>query len=145
MRSLLWKAPSLGWGGLRPGAYALYLEPWHSDIFSFLELGRVVVVEHDGLASVLVRHARVVVVVVVFVAVVVVEDAHPTRRHTRLCLFPLPLFMFRLQEPTHRAVRRAPENQYWSSQTRSCARYQLFPVKSVSGYSATSSAVSAAG
>jgi ribonucleoside-diphosphate reductase alpha chain len=28
-------------GGLRPGAYALYLEPWHSDIFSFLELGRV--------------------------------------------------------------------------------------------------------
>ena len=28
-------------GGLRPGAYALYLEPWHADIFSFLELGRV--------------------------------------------------------------------------------------------------------
>jgi ribonucleoside-diphosphate reductase alpha subunit len=27
-------------GGLRPGAYALYLETWHADIFTFLEMGR---------------------------------------------------------------------------------------------------------
>jgi len=27
-------------GGLRPGAYALYLEPWHADVFTFLEMGR---------------------------------------------------------------------------------------------------------
>lgn len=27
-------------GGLRPGAYALYLEPWHADVFAFLEMGR---------------------------------------------------------------------------------------------------------
>lgn len=27
-------------GGLRPGAYALYLEPWHDDVFTFLEMGR---------------------------------------------------------------------------------------------------------
>lgn len=27
-------------GGLRPGAYALYLETWHADIFAFLEMGR---------------------------------------------------------------------------------------------------------
>jgi ribonucleoside-diphosphate reductase alpha chain len=27
-------------GGRRPGAYALYLEPWHADIFTFLEMGR---------------------------------------------------------------------------------------------------------
>ncbi|CAF4821496.1 unnamed protein product, partial [Rotaria socialis] len=24
-------------GGKRPGAYALYLEPWHADIFEFLD------------------------------------------------------------------------------------------------------------
>lgn len=27
-------------GGLRPGAYALYLEPWHADVVTFLEMGR---------------------------------------------------------------------------------------------------------
>jgi ribonucleoside-diphosphate reductase subunit M1 len=27
-------------GGLRPGAFALYLETWHSDIFTFIEMGR---------------------------------------------------------------------------------------------------------
>lgn len=27
-------------GGLRPGAYALYLETWHADVFTFLEMGR---------------------------------------------------------------------------------------------------------
>ena len=25
-------------GGKRPGAFAIYLEPWHADIFEFLEL-----------------------------------------------------------------------------------------------------------
>ncbi|KAH8241735.1 hypothetical protein KR038_004484, partial [Drosophila bunnanda] len=25
-------------GGKRPGAFAIYLEPWHSDVFEFLEL-----------------------------------------------------------------------------------------------------------
>jgi ribonucleoside-diphosphate reductase alpha chain len=27
-------------GGLRPGAYALYLEAWHADVFAFIEMGR---------------------------------------------------------------------------------------------------------
>ena len=27
-------------GGRRPGAYALYLEAWHADVFTFLEMGR---------------------------------------------------------------------------------------------------------
>jgi ribonucleotide reductase alpha subunit len=27
-------------GGLRPGAYAVYLETWHADVFAFLEAGR---------------------------------------------------------------------------------------------------------
>lgn len=27
-------------GGLRPGAYALYLETWHADVFTFVEMGR---------------------------------------------------------------------------------------------------------
>lgn len=28
----------LCWFGQRPGAFAVYLEPWHSDVFEFLEL-----------------------------------------------------------------------------------------------------------
>jgi len=27
-------------GNKRPGAFAIYLEPWHADIFDFLELKR---------------------------------------------------------------------------------------------------------
>lgn len=27
-------------GNKRPGAFAIYLEPWHADIFDFLELRR---------------------------------------------------------------------------------------------------------
>jgi len=27
-------------GNKRPGAFAIYLEPWHADIFNFLELRR---------------------------------------------------------------------------------------------------------
>jgi ribonucleoside-diphosphate reductase alpha subunit len=27
-------------GGLRPGAYAVYLETWHADVFTFIEMGR---------------------------------------------------------------------------------------------------------
>ena len=27
-------------GGNRPGAFAIYLEPWHADVFTFLKMGR---------------------------------------------------------------------------------------------------------
>ena len=30
--------PSRQGGGKRPGAFAMYLEPWHADIFDFLDL-----------------------------------------------------------------------------------------------------------
>ena len=37
-------------GGKRKGSFAIYVEPWHADIFDFLELKKnhtLVVVEHD--------------------------------------------------------------------------------------------------
>ncbi len=33
-----WTARAVNQGGRRPGAFAIYMEPWHDDIFEFLEL-----------------------------------------------------------------------------------------------------------
>lgn len=43
-----WAAHYVDQGGKRPGAIAVYLEPWHADIFDFLNLPRKVQVEENA-------------------------------------------------------------------------------------------------
>lgn len=45
-------------GGKRKGSFAIYLEPWHADIFDFLDLRKVSKEKRDGGMCVWMDHSQ---------------------------------------------------------------------------------------